>query len=232
MTCRSVSHKGEAKMTVARLIAIGFIFACVTVAWLILGGSIVVRTAEFGSQLAPRVNELWGPPLAQVAPSAYLGAVDKTTNQQPPSILALDSSDIKVDLDLDYRQKGLLWYSTYTVDFDGKYRFVNASDQPITTTVEYRFPARNTLYDNFKFDVNGVQVLPEGDFSDALRKVIRLGAHETADVRVTYRSRGVDNWIYKFGSGITNVKNFKMVAIPISAIMISRRKASRLQRRQ
>jgi inner membrane protein CreD len=198
-------------MSVARLIAIGFIFVCVTVAWFILGGSIVVRTADLESQLGPRVNELWGPPLMQTAPTAYLGMVDKTGKTPPPAVALMDSSDVKVDLHLDYRQKGLLWYSTYIVDFDGKYRFTNPSDQPMTTTVQYAFPAANTLYDNFKFDVNGLQVLPEGNLSETLTKVITLGPREQASVQVMYRSRGIDRWVYRFGPGITNVKNFNMV---------------------
>ncbi len=198
-------------MTVARLIAIGFIFVCVAIAWFILGGSIVVRTADLGSQLAPRVNELWGPPLTQTAPIAYLGVLDKTGKQPPPPTASLDLSDLKVDLRLDYRQKGLLWYSTYTVDFDSKYRFTNPSDQTMTMTVQYAFPASNTLYDNFKFDVNGSQILPEGNLSDTLTKVITLGPRDQANVQVAYRSRGIDRWVYKFGSGITNIKNFNMV---------------------
>jgi inner membrane protein involved in colicin E2 resistance len=96
------------------------------------------------------------------------------------------------------------------VDFDGKYRFVNPLDQPITLTVQYAFPAADTLYDNFAFDINGAQVLPDGDLSKGLTSSVALGAHEPANIHVAYRSRGVDQWLYKFGNGITNVKNFKM----------------------
>lgn len=198
-------------MTVARLIAIGFIFVCVAMAWFILAGSIVIRTADIGSQMNPQVQELWGPPLTQTAPTAYLGVLDRTGRQSPPPQGSLDSSDVKVDLHLDYRQKGLLWYSTYTVDFDGKYRFTNPTDQPITMTVQFVFPAANTLYDNFKFDINGTQALPEGNLSETLTKAVNLGPREQANVQVTYRSRGVDRWLYRFGAGITNVKNFNMV---------------------
>ncbi len=158
------------------------------------------------SQINPRVQELWGPALTQTAPTATLNSSDKNKSQS----VQLDASDLKADLHLDYRQKGLLWYSTYAVDFDGKYRFVNPLDQPITLTVQYAFPAANTLYDNFKFDINGAPVLPEGDLSKGLTSSVNLNARETANVHVTYRSRGVDRWLYKFGNGIANVKNFKM----------------------
>lgn len=198
-------------MSIPRLIAIVFIFACVSLAWIVLAGVTVVRTQDVSRQLTPQVGELWGPPLTQTAPMAYQGVLDKTGKQIAPPSVPLDASDLKVDLRLDYRQKGLLWYSTYTVDFDGKYRFVNPTDQPITVTVQYAFPASNTLYDNFRFEINGALVLPEGNLSETLTKVITLGPRETANVHVTYRSRGVDRWLYEFGTGITNVKNFNLI---------------------
>ncbi len=194
-------------MSVLRLIAIVFIFACVSVAWLVLAGVTVMRTSEVGRQVAPQVGELWGPPLTQLAPLAFIG--ERTNDKQAPSV-PIDASDLNVNLHLDYRQKGLLWFSTYTVDFDGRYRFVNPKDQPAAVTVQYAFPASNTLYDNFVFEVNGARVLPEGNLSDSLTRTVSLAANEPVDVHVSYRSRGVDRWTYKFGSGITNVKNFRL----------------------
>jgi hypothetical protein len=193
-------------MTIPRLIAIVFIFACVSAAWLVLAGVTVARTTNVGSELGPQVQELWGPPLSQSAPTAYLGK-EESKNKQPAS---LDASDLKVDLHLEYRQKGLLWYSTYTVNFDGRYRFVNPLDQPQTVTIQYAFPASNTLYDNFTFEVNGTAVAPEGNLAKDLTKAVNLGPHETANVHVAYRSRGVDRWLYVFGAGITHVKNFTL----------------------
>ena len=46
--------------------------------------------------------------------------------------LPLESSRINVDLDLQHRQKGLLWYSTYKVAFSGAYGFRNTSDKEQT----------------------------------------------------------------------------------------------------
>ena len=195
-------------MSIPRLIAIAFIFVCVSIAWFVLAGVTVVRTNQTSSALGPRVGELWGPVLKQTAPSALIAPTDAPTKTQSVQI---ESSDVIANLDLQYRQKGLIWYSTYTVDFDANYRFVNPLDQPATLTVQYAFPAANTLYDNFKFEVNGVAVLPANDLSRGLNSTITLKPRETASVYVAYRSRGLDRWLYEFGQGITNVKNFKMI---------------------
>jgi hypothetical protein len=195
-------------VTVPRLIAIVFILACVSVAWLVLAGVTVVRTQDVSRQLTPQVGELWGPPLTQTAPTASISTADRSVRGQSVQI---ESSDINVNLHLDYRQKGLMWYSTYTVDLDAKYRFVNPLEQPVTMTLQYAFPASNTLYDNFRFEINGTRILPDSDLTKGLTTTVTLAARETANVNVTYRSRGVDRWLYKFGPGITNVKNFNMV---------------------
>ncbi len=197
-------------MTVPRLIAIGFIFACAAVAWFILGGSVLVRTADASRQTSPQVQELWGPPLTQAAPTISYVTQDKPGN---PQSLQLESSDIKADLHLDYRQKGLTWYSTYAVDLDARYLALNPTDKPITATVRLEFPAVNTLYDNFKFEINGTRILPEGDLSKGLTSTLTLNSRENANILLTYRSRGIDRWLYRFGSGITNVKNFKMTVV-------------------
>ena len=77
------------------------------------------------------------------------------TNQQYCDYLnsAYDASDIKVDLKLNHRKKGLLWYSTYKVSFSGKYRIANNSAQPREMFLDFRFPSVGTVYDNFHFVV-------------------------------------------------------------------------------
>lgn len=45
-------------MTVPRLAAIGFIFCCSTLAWLVLGGSVVHCTGGTDDALAPEVAEV------------------------------------------------------------------------------------------------------------------------------------------------------------------------------
>jgi hypothetical protein len=43
--------------------------------------------------------------------------------------LPLDGSRIQVGLQLEHRQKGLLWFSTYKVSFDGVYYFRNPTGE-------------------------------------------------------------------------------------------------------
>ena len=71
-------------MTIRPLIAIVFIFACVTVAWAVLGTSTIARTSSGYDMLGDQVKELWGSPHMQRAPEATLATADKpATNTLP-----------------------------------------------------------------------------------------------------------------------------------------------------
>lgn len=118
---------------ILRIAAITVIFVCTSVAWLILGATIDHRTGEFDDRLRPGVASIWGAPQEQGPPSASYERIDEervetrtdghTTmrleKRRSMVPLPLEASRVNADLKLEYRQKGLLWYSTYVVDFEG-----------------------------------------------------------------------------------------------------------------
>jgi hypothetical protein len=195
----------EDPMTVRRLIAIGFILICVTVAWVILGASVTIRTHSGYESLGRQVEELWGAPHVQTAPEVYFPPPDERTS---PQYLELESSDIQVGLKLEHRQKGLLWYSTYDVTFDGRYTVQNPSDMAEEVKVRFVFPSTSAIYDDFIFTVNGVSVTSKEKSGQGIVSTVELALAEQADIHIAYRSRGLDRWLYSFGMGIVNVKNF------------------------
>ena len=125
---------------IKKLFAIGFIFAAVSVAWMVLAGATSTRTRSADSSLKSRVSQLWGAPQAQLPPQVSTeekvrrkvetvengNRIEKWVDDVVVHRIALDASDINVDLKLDHRQKGLLWYSTYGVRFAAIYRFTNS----------------------------------------------------------------------------------------------------------
>src|SRR5512134_3999399 len=101
-------------MTVARLIGIIFIFICTTIAWSILGTSIMVRTDSGYTQINRQVEDLWGSAHYQKAPTIAMKTFHKDGNKEKEVItpVELESSNVLVDLKLQHRRKGLLWYAT------------------------------------------------------------------------------------------------------------------------
>ena len=144
-----------------RIAAIIFIFICSTVAWMILGATIFARTYDTDSRLRGRVASNWGSAQQQDAPRAeavwremkrvlsagddgkqVLRNVEETVSQP----LSLERTRARVDLALEHRQKGLLWYSTYVVGFTGDYTFRNTTDKD-SVTVTLAFPGKDAIYD-------------------------------------------------------------------------------------
>lgn len=194
-------------MTVWRLIAIAFILICVSMAWAILGASVTMRTSSGYEALGRQVEELWGAPHIQAAPVIYIPPPNGRTSEK---YLELESSDIQVALKLKHRQKGLLWYSTYEVTFDGRYTVQNRSDKAEEVKVRFVFPSSSAIYDDFVFTINDIRVTSEEKPGEGVVSTVKLAPNEQADIHIAYKSRGLDRWLYSFGTGIVNVKNFTL----------------------
>src|SRR5262245_48341395 len=94
-------------------------------------------------KLGSSVGSTWCTRQEQVPPTAVYTTVQKKTYEKEENGKTVsktydektdhnvdpESSNIDVNLDLEHRQKGLLWYSTYKVKFAGAYVFRNPSDQ-------------------------------------------------------------------------------------------------------
>ncbi|HUG53936.1 MAG TPA: inner membrane CreD family protein [Vicinamibacteria bacterium] len=217
-------------MTIPRLLAIGFIFLCTAVAWSTLGASLVSRTGESDERLAREVAQLWGGRHDQVAPSAALERprevseqvqekdargllvtreVTRTVIDRVP--IPLDSSRVNVELALDQRRKGLLWYATYAVAFAGAYRLHNPDPEERTVVVHFTFPSAEGLYDGFTLALDGREVGRATDLSQGMSVSTRLGPGATSTVEVGYRSRGLGSWRYSFApSGVAQVRDFSL----------------------
>lgn len=204
--------------------ALIFIFACTAVAWMILGATIMERTHNSDDQLKGHVASTWGTPQEQAPPCANVVwketvAVTSKENGIPivrnqeverTTTLPLDATRLTVNLKLDHRQKGLLWYSTYVVDFAGDYDFRNTAAVPGTLTLRLPFPAQKALYDGLIMTFNGQPASISTDESGALAR-LPFTPGQPARLHVAYRSQGLDRWRYKLADGVAQVHNFSLV---------------------
>jgi hypothetical protein len=217
-------------MTTPRLLAIGFIFVCTAVAWSILGSTVVGRTGEMDGRLSQEVAQLWGGHHVQVAPQAsvrrpreveeqvkeqdaggrtVVRTVKRTVIDEAP--LPAASSRVRVDLGLEHRRKGLLWYDTYTVAFQADYRFVNPDPSEREVVVRFEFPSKEAIYDAFAVSLGGREAPSTTDFSNGVTLTERVGPGEGLDLRVAYRSRGLGEWAYAFvREGVAQVRDFEL----------------------
>jgi inner membrane protein involved in colicin E2 resistance len=206
-----------------RIAAIVFIFLATTLAWMILGGTILARTNGLTPDLRRRVSSTWGTSQAQLPPTAWYSTEVEDTNTREVDgrkivenvkrsvrhDLPLQSSAIKVNLNLEHRQKGLLWYATYKVDFTGDYTFRNGSDAEQLVYLHFPYPAAKAIYDDFRILANG-QPLALDNSADNAQVSLRVPPHQTVVYTIGYKSQGLDNWNYRFGSEVNQVRNFSL----------------------
>jgi inner membrane protein involved in colicin E2 resistance len=219
-----------AGMTPLRLVAIAMILGVATFAWFVLGASVTSRSGEFDSRMATEVAQLWGGPHRQVAPTVLVERerqVQEMVQQQAPSgqtvasmvtrtvidhdPVPLTSSRVDVDLRLEHRQKGLLWYDTYTVRFNSRYTVRNPDDAQRPLIARLAFPSKDALYDQFAVRFNGVDAPRLTDLSKGVEVRTLVAPGETADLEVTYVSRGLDEWRYSLAeAGVSQVQDLRL----------------------
>lgn len=213
-----------------RLLAIGVIWLGCLLAWVILGSTIVIRSDDSSLSRSEEVHLLWGPALQQQPPQGFftetkttkesrtitgndgnpvVTSVEKDTDVEVSIQLA--SSRIRAGLALEHRRKGLLWFPTYTVDFEGRYAFVN--DTTEVRNIALRFPLghNNTIFDGFRVET------PEGKAVDV--QILNGMAQWTTQFEpgqrrewvVAYRSRGTSSWHYQLTAGTGQVNDFELL---------------------
>ena len=217
-------------VTVRRLVAIAFIFTGCSFAWFVLGTSVETRTGKYDSQLSQDVALLWGGPHSQRAPEAAIPrerqASETIIETKDGNVLAarevkktvidwqtaeLVSTDADVTLDLEHRQKGLLWYDTFEVTFRGTYVFENPDDAEQRMRFTLAFPAEHAIYDDFNITVDGVSTSRSGDLAKELVTEANVAPRARATLVVNYRSRGTGDWRYAFvSSGVADVRDFAL----------------------
>jgi hypothetical protein len=138
-------------------------------------------------------------------------------NEKHQEPVELSGSDIRVGLDLDYRKKGLLWFSTYRVDFKADYQIENPKDFPVTVRMVFPFPSPNAVYDNMtvlapgRSDLRSTIEHEDKQGGNQMVVKLQLQPKENQLVKFSYRSRGLDQWSYQFGKDTEVVKKFKLV---------------------
>jgi inner membrane protein involved in colicin E2 resistance len=204
------------------ILAIVAIFLCTAAAWAILGTTIMARTYRADSGLQSRVASTWGGPQEQKPPVAIStqivqrkhetiieGKKLETTNDETVTApLTLESSRVRAGLDLEQRQKGLLWFASYRVSYFGSYVFRNTTASEFVT-VRLAFPVADAIYDDLVFRVDGKPAETVAA-NGAVSVAARVPVNGLVRIDTGYRSQGLNTWHYSFGDNVSQVRNFQL----------------------
>jgi hypothetical protein len=193
-------------MSGKRLFAIAVIFVLASGAWLLLAGSVQVRTTSTDERLGDAVGGLWGSAQTQEAPT-FGYRTGGTSNR-----MEIAGSDVSADFQLNQRRKGLLWYATYVVDFKAAYKVSNPTTAPADATMTFAFPDSAGTYDGFVVKVGGTEVPVEYRDGKAYAK-FAMAPGAVATVSTGYKTNGMDRWVYlpsPGGAGVVRDFNLTM----------------------
>lgn len=209
-----------------RFLAIVVIWLGCTVAWMILGSTLNLRTSSLSGSLGNEVNALWGPPGRQAPPLAKYQRTELTeevTVEQKPEgnskkivqhatkvnvPLTLDSSNVRAKLALEQQQKGLMWFPTYGIDFSAEYTFSNDALGPHDVVVHFPLQTSGTPESNSSASFDGFSI-EDGDSRAVDYKIVageavfsrHFEAGERQKFHVAYRTRGTSSFRYLMAEG-------------------------------
>lgn len=212
-----------------RLLGIAAVFAMATIAWLALAGVTQLRMGNQSEKLRSSVQSLWGNQQTQRAPSLTFHytteeLVERTETKHGVETkvqelvaraheraVALASTDVDVHIGSDLRRKGLTWYSLYDVNFQGDFSYVHQGSENGELEVLLAFPDPSALYDDFRFAIDGVDVVGGLDpGGDKLRVRVPVKPGQRVAIHAGYKSRGLDQWQYRPAEGVGRLERFAL----------------------
>jgi len=211
-------------MTIKKIIAIVFIFMMTAIAWMILGGANSVRTKTLSNSLKTQVANLYGGKLNIESPKCFSRITkhkEETVNNTiriveyfENNYHELINSDIKIDVYLDQRKKGNMWFPTFKAEFKGEYIFQIDESSKDDLFIYSTLNSSDAIYNNLYLKINNEDidnVLPLINKQEI--PVIPL-SDNTVKLMVSYSATGMEDLYYLITTernAIAQINNFKLV---------------------
>jgi hypothetical protein len=169
----------------------------VLVASLVIADQVSTRTDFANSELSKDVESRWGAPVAQAAPSVRY--VPSGTVFTELKALPLSAQTVEVTAAMNYRKRGLKYFSGFDFTFTGWYVVQNPEGHDIDAV--FVFPVEvdksQVLLSELEFQVDGrPSSLDLGGTGDRLVWTGRLSKGQTAELVIRYRARGLESFTY------------------------------------
>ena len=163
----------------------------------VIAAQVTDRNGFANSALHRDVMDRWGTPIVQPVPSVRF--VESGTIFSTLEPLALASQRVDVDVTMNYRKRGLVYFSGFDFSFDGIYAITNP--EPHAIEAVFVFPLdieRNrVLMSDLAFNVDGRA--ERIDLDGARNKLVwtgRLGSGESRRFEISFSGRGLESFTY------------------------------------
>ena len=175
----------------------GGLFIITFAVW-VIASQVSSRTDFASTELAQDVESRWGAPVEQAAPS--LRAVQSGTVFTELAPLSLSQQQVAVAATMNYRKRGLAYFSGFDFTFDGTY--VAENPEPYDIDVAFIFPIEvdksQVLLSELAFTVDAApSSLDLGERGDRLVWTGRLPVGGKTQFHIRYRARGLESFVYR-----------------------------------
>jgi len=173
---------------------------------LVVSGALAFRIHDrrgfADGELHRDVMERWGAPILQPMPSVRYVPTGTVFNALEP--LPLTRQEVAVAAAMNYRKRGLVYFSGFDFRFTGDFDTENPFDRDVD--VAFVFPIslqkNKVLLSELSFTVNGAAAPVElGKDGDKLLWTGRLKPKEKLAFRVAFKGRGLDAFTYAMDPG-------------------------------
>ncbi|MBL8956334.1 MAG: hypothetical protein JNK82_36510 [Myxococcaceae bacterium] len=163
----------------------------------VIADQVSSRTDFASTELSKDVESRWGAPVAQAAPSVRY--VPSGTVFTELKALPLSAQHVNVDAAMNYRKRGLKYFSGFDFTFTGEYAAQNPESHDIDAV--FVFPIEvdksQVLLSDVEFEVNGAPAaLGLAAGADRLVWTGRLERGQGAKFVIRYRARGLESFTY------------------------------------
>lgn len=178
------------------------IFVPLLIGWFLLTSRLQERTYHSMTRQMDSVKKIWGGNLEQPMPSIRYKRFGSDV-----SILGkgrISASSIVAKLEVDYRKKGLVFYTGYNADFTGKYLIRNPENEKIYLSFIFPYPTEREqgMLRDVKLLVNGKEQPEDTEYQQNLALWTGLlDAGGSLEITVSYKGRGLNHFIYGFEPG-------------------------------
>ena len=177
----------------------------------VISSQISNRDSFANGELYKDVMDRWGTPIDQPSPSIrYVKSGSVFTALSP---VALDQQKISVDAKMNYRKRGLVYFSGFDFSFNGRYLVSNP--EPYDIDIVFVFPVslnkNKVLLSELEFLVDQEQTAIEmSDSGDKFVWTGRLRKEQTINFEVHFKGRGLDWFRYRLDPNLPT-RDFSLV---------------------
>lgn len=164
----------------------------------VMGDQVENRGDFANTELAKGVEDRWGEPVRQPAPS--LRVVESGSVFTELKAMPFDLQHVRVDAAMNYRKRGLRYFSGFDFAFRGDYGYGNrtAHDEDVAFIFPIEFDKSQVLLSDVELTVNGARAQAElKENGTCLMWTGRVPAGEQVAFTLAYKARGLGSFIYR-----------------------------------